>query len=148
MCADRKGLTYAKVMSHKQGVKEAIHDTATEPPRIAVSFSVDLCLMLTNSDMEVLGEIVQTGIVSRTSWKRDRHLHGLYFYAGYAQYFDGASQNRPVINANCGLLLRLLKSLNNTARVPSVLRICRASGKSNLCPERIELIQDMIYMAK
>ena len=32
------------MMSHKQGVKEAIHDTATEPPRIAVSFSVDLCL--------------------------------------------------------------------------------------------------------
>ena len=31
-------------MSHKQVLKEAIHDTATQPPRIAVKFSVDLPL--------------------------------------------------------------------------------------------------------
>ena len=54
-----------------------------------------------------------------------------------------------MINANGGVLLRLLKLLItlHSSPVLSIFCICRALEESILCPGTIEMIQDMIYVS-
>ena len=128
-------------MSYKQVLKEAIHDTATQPPRIAVSFPVDL--PLPDQTWRYSEKLFKKALY--LEFLEETDIHRLYFYARYAQFFDGASQTHPVINANGDLTVKLLITLHSSPAL-SIFCICRALEESILCRGTIEMIQDMIYI--